>query len=75
IVLFTAFYLAPAVSTPAAIALGVAAAAGFAALVAYPMSLRHEPRAVRVGFVLPLALPILFIVALVADAMTRGPRP
>jgi len=75
ILLFTAFYLAPAVSTPVAIALGVAAAAGFAAVVAFPMKLRAEPRAVKVVFVLPLALPILFTVALVADAIVRGARP
>lgn len=75
IVLFTAFYLAPAVSTPIAVALGVAAAAGFAAVVVFAMNLRGEPRAVKVVFVLPLALPILFVVALVADALTRGVRP
>ncbi len=75
IVLFTAFYLAPAVSTPLAAVLGVAAAAGFAAVVAFPMKLRKESRAVKVVFVLPLALPVLFIVALVADALTRGVRP
>lgn len=75
IVLFTAFYLAPAVSLPVAVALGFAAAAGFAAVVLYAMNLRKEPRAVRVVFVLPLALPVLFIVALVADALTRGARP
>lgn len=75
IVLFTAFYLAPAVSTPIAVALGVAAAAGFAAVVVFAMNLRSESRAVKVVFVLPLALPILFVVALVADALTRGARP
>ena len=75
IVLFTAFYLAPAVSTPVAVVLGVAAAAGFAAVVVFAMNLRKEPRAVKVVFVVPLALPILFVVALVADALTRGPRP
>jgi len=75
IVLFTAFYLAPAASTALAIVLGVVAAAGFAAVVAFPMKLRSERRAVKVVFVLPLALPILFIVALVADALTRGARP
>jgi heme/copper-type cytochrome/quinol oxidase subunit 3 len=75
IVLFTVFYLAPRVSTPIAILIGVAAAVAFAAVVVFPMKLRSEPRAVKVGFVLPLALPVLFIVALVADALTRGPRP
>jgi heme/copper-type cytochrome/quinol oxidase subunit 3 len=75
IVLFAAFYLAPAVPTPAAIALGVAAAAGFAAVVFFAMNLRREPRAVKVVFMVPLALPIAFIVALVADAIGRGVRP
>lgn len=75
IVLFTAFYLAPAVSTAAAAALGVAAAAAFAALVFFAMSLRREPRAVKVVFVLPLALPISFVVSVVADAVDRGLRP
>jgi heme/copper-type cytochrome/quinol oxidase subunit 3 len=75
VVLFTAFYLAPAVPLPAAIALAVAAAAGFAAIVFFPMNLRGEPRAVKVVFVLPLVLPILFTVAVVADAATRGIRP
>jgi len=75
IVLFTVFYLAPAVPTPAAVALGVAAAAGFAAVVFFAMNLRREPRAVKVVFMVPLALPIAFIVALVADAVGRGVRP
>jgi heme/copper-type cytochrome/quinol oxidase subunit 3 len=75
VVLFTAFYLAPAVPTAAAIALGVVAAAGFAAIVFFPMNLRGESRAVKVVFVLPLVLPILFTVAVVADAATRGIRP
>jgi len=75
VVLFTAFYLAPAVPTAAAVALGLAAAAGFAAIVFFPMNLRGEPRAVKVVFVLPLVLPIVFTVALVADAATRGIRP
>ena len=75
IVLFTAFYLAPAVPTPAAIALGVAAAGGFAAVVFFAMNLRREPRAVKVVFMVPLALPLAFVVALVADALGRGVRP
>ena len=75
IVLFTAFYLAPAVPTPAAIALGVAAAAGFGAVVFFAMNLRREPRAVKVVFMVPLALPVVFVVALVADALGRGVRP
>ena len=75
IVLFAAFYLAPAVPTPAAVALGVVAAAGFAAVVFFAMNLRREPRAVKVIFMVPLALPIVFVVALVADAIGRGARP
>jgi len=75
VVLFAVFYLGPALPTAAAIALGFAAAAGFAAIVFFPMNLRGEPRAVKVVFVLPLVLPILFTVALVADAATRGIRP
>ena len=75
IVLFTVFYLAPAVPAAAAIALGFGAALGFLAIVFFPMNLRREPRAVKVVFVLPLVLPILFTVALVADAATRGIRP
>jgi heme/copper-type cytochrome/quinol oxidase subunit 3 len=75
IVLFTVFYLAPRVPAPAAIALGVAAAGGFAAVVFFAMNLRGEPRAVKVVFVVPLVLPILFTVALVADAATAGIRP
>jgi hypothetical protein len=63
------------VPTAAAVALGLAAAAGFAAIVFFPMNLRGEPRAVKVVFVLPLVLPIVFTVALVADAATRGIRP
>jgi heme/copper-type cytochrome/quinol oxidase subunit 3 len=75
IVLFAAFYLVPRVPTIAGVAIGVAAAAGFAAVVFFAMNLRREPRAVRVVFVLPLALPVSFIVALVADALARGMRP
>lgn len=75
ILLFTAFYLAPAVPTAVAVVLGVVAAAGFAAVVVFAMNLRKEPRAVKVVFVLPLALPVLFVVALVADALVRGARP
>ena len=75
IVLFATFYLAPVVPTSGAVALLAAAAAGFAAIVFFPMNLRREPRAVKVIFVLPLVLPILFTVALVADAAGRGIRP
>ena len=75
LVLFTAFYLAPAVRAPAAVALGVAAAAGFGAIIFFAMNLRGEARAVKVVFVLPLALPIVYTVALVADALGRGVRP
>ena len=75
ILLFTAFYLGPAVSPAVAVGLGVVAAAGFAVVVALPMKLRDEPRAVKVVFVLPLTLPLLFTVALVADAIVRGARP
>lgn len=75
IVLFTAFYLAPAFGMIAAAVLGVVAAGGFLAVVFFAMNLRAERRAVKVMFVLPLALPILFIVALVADALHRGIRP
>jgi cytochrome c oxidase subunit 3 len=75
LVLFAAFYLAPALHAPAAAAIGVAAAAGFATFVLFAMNLRGERRAVKVGFVLPLALPILYTVALVADALGRGLRP
>jgi hypothetical protein len=64
-----------AASDRLSVVLGAAAAAGFAAVVAFAMNLRKEPRAVKVVFVVPLALPILFVVALVADALTRGPRP
>lgn len=75
IILFAAFYLAPAVPTPAAVALGVAAAAGFAAVVFFAMNLRREPRTVKVVFMVPLALPIAFVVALVADSVGHGLRP
>jgi hypothetical protein len=53
----------------------VLAAAGFFGVVAFHMNLREEPRAVRVGFVLPLVFPVLFVAVLVADAMSRGIRP
>lgn len=75
IVLFTAFYLAPRVGMLAASALGVAAACGFFAIVFFAMNLRRERRAVKVMFVLPLAFPVLFVVALVADALQKGIRP
>jgi heme/copper-type cytochrome/quinol oxidase subunit 3 len=75
IVLFVSFYLGPAVPAAAAVALGVAAAAGFAAIVFFAMNLRGEGRAVRVIFVLPLALPVGYTVALVADAIHKGIRP
>jgi heme/copper-type cytochrome/quinol oxidase subunit 3 len=75
VVLFTAFYLGPAVGTAAAVALGVAAACGFFAIVFFAMNLRRERRAVKLMFVLPLAFPVLFVVALVADALARGIRP
>ena len=75
VVLFTAFYLGPAVGTAAAVALGVAAACGFFAIVFFAMNLRGERRAVKLMFVLPLAFPVLFVVALVADALAKGIRP
>ena len=75
IVLFVLFYLAPRAHGVGLVALGLAAAAGFAAVVAFPMRLRREPRAVKLVFMLPLALPILFTVALVADALQQGIRP
>ena len=75
IVLFTAFYVGPRVGTVAAVALGVAAACGFFAIVFFAMTLRRERRAVRVMFVVPLAFPVLFVVALVADALAKGIRP
>jgi hypothetical protein len=75
ILLFAVYYQVPAVPTPAAIGLGAAAAVGFAAVVVFALNLRREPRAVKVVFMVPLALPIAFIVALVADAVGRGVRP
>lgn len=75
VVLFTAFYLGPAVGTAGAVALGVAAACGFFAIVFFAMNLRREQRAVKLMFVLPLAFPVLFVVALVADALAKGLRP
>jgi heme/copper-type cytochrome/quinol oxidase subunit 3 len=76
IVLFAVFYVGPAVRAPTVlVAVAVAAVAGFAAVVAVPMNLRKERRAVRVMFVLPLALPILYLVALVADTLAGGIRP
>jgi cytochrome c oxidase subunit 3 len=75
LVLFTAFYLAPAVRAPVAALLALAAAAGFGAVVFFAMNLRRESRAVKVGFMVPLALPILYTVALVADALAPGLRP
>lgn len=75
IVLFTVFYLAPRAHGVAVVALAVGAAAGFGALVAFAMNLRSEPRAVKVIFVLPFAFPVLFTVALVADALAKGIRP
>lgn len=75
IVLFSVFYLAPRLQGVALVGLGLAAALGFAAVIALPMDLRREPLAVKVIFVLPLLLPILFTVALVADALVPGLRP
>ncbi|MCU1279824.1 MAG: cytochrome c oxidase subunit [bacterium] len=75
IVLFTVFYLAPRAHGAAVAALALAAAAGFAAVIAFAMNLRGEPRAVKVMFVLPFAFPVLFLVALVADALAGGIRP
>ena len=75
IVLVTALYFAPALPTPAAAALGAVAAAGFAAVVFFAMNVRREPPAVKVVFVLPLVLPVAFVVALVADALGHGVRP
>ena len=57
------------------LALGVLALANFAGVVAFHMNLRHERRPLRLLFVLPLALPALFAVTLVADAIAHGVRP
>jgi heme/copper-type cytochrome/quinol oxidase subunit 3 len=75
VVLFAVFYLAPRTHGVAVVALACGAAAGFVALIAFAMNLRGEARAVKVMFVLPFAFPILFTVALVADAMIKGIRP
>lgn len=58
-----------------AVALGALALANFGGVVAFHMNLRREPRALRLLFVLPLVLPALFAVALVADAAGHGVRP
>lgn len=75
LVLFTVFYLAPRVRAPIAAVLGLVAAAGFGAVIFFAMNLRREERAVKVVFMLPLALPVAYTVALVADALTAGIRP
>jgi cytochrome c oxidase subunit III len=75
IVLFAVFYLLPRAHGFVVVAVAIGAAAGFAAAIAFAMNLRSEPRAVKVMFVVPFAFPILFTVALVADALRRGIRP
>lgn len=75
IVIFAALYLVPRLHGPVAWALALASLVGFALVVALPMNLRREPRAVKVIFVVPLILPALYFVALVADASVKGVRP
>jgi len=75
IVIFAVLYVVPRVPTAAAWALALVALAGFAVVVAWPMNLRGESRAVKVIFVLPFVLPALYLVALVADASAKGVRP
>jgi hypothetical protein len=61
--------------TLTAVMLGLLAAAGFAGVVGFHMNLRTEPRWLRTCFASSLVLPVLYAVALVADAWTRGLRP
>ncbi len=75
LVIFALLDVVPRVHGAAGWALVAVALAGFAAIVLWPMNLRRETRAVKVIFVLPLALPALFIVAVVADAASHGVRP
>lgn len=58
-----------------ALLVGALALANFAGVVAFHMNLRAEPRRLKWLFVVPLAFPALFAVALVADAMSHGLRP
>jgi len=55
--------------------LGALAVATFAVIVAYHMNLRSESRALQLMFVLPLTLPTLYAVALVAEALHPAIRP
>jgi cytochrome c oxidase subunit III len=75
IVIFTILYLVPRVPGAVAWVLAAASLGGFALVVVWPMNLRTESRTVKVIFVLPLVLPALYMVALVADAATTGVRP
>jgi hypothetical protein len=61
--------------TATCLALGGLALANFGGVVAFHMNLRQAPRPLRLLFVLPLALPALFAVALVAEATGHGVRP
>jgi hypothetical protein len=67
-----ALHLPPALTLATLGALAVANSAG---VVAFHMNLRREPRATRLVFVAPLILPLLFAVAVVADAAQQGIRP
>lgn len=60
---------------PTLVALGALALVGFAGVVGLHMNLRAEPRALKLLFVLPLVYPVLFAVAVVAEAFHRGLRP
>jgi uncharacterized membrane protein len=61
--------------TLTALMLGLLAAAGFAGVVGFHMNLRTEPRWLRSCFAASFVLPVLYVVALVADAWMRGLRP
>jgi heme/copper-type cytochrome/quinol oxidase subunit 3 len=75
IIIVAILYVVPRAPAGVAWLVGFASLVGFGVVVAWPMNLRRESRAVKVIFVLPLVLPALYLVALVADAAANGVRP